>query len=69
MLSGKVEEDMLMTADDSVGAMSEHSSNLLLLLDNMTELRPKSALDKDTRESIFLLRYDQCSSPVVLIIY
>ncbi|XP_029593552.1 serine/threonine-protein kinase ULK4 [Salmo trutta] len=24
-------------------------------LDNMTELRPKSALDKDTRESIFLL--------------
>uniref|UniRef100_A0A674ATX4 Unc-51 like kinase 4 n=1 Tax=Salmo trutta TaxID=8032 RepID=A0A674ATX4_SALTR len=63
MLSGKVEEDMLMTADDSVGAMSEHSSNLLLLLDNMTELRPKSALDKDTRESIFLLRYDQCSSP------
>uniref|UniRef100_A0A8K9URC4 Unc-51 like kinase 4 n=1 Tax=Oncorhynchus mykiss TaxID=8022 RepID=A0A8K9URC4_ONCMY len=63
MLSGKVEEDMLMTADDSVGAMSEHSSILLLLVDKMTELRPKSALDKDTRESIFLLRYDQCSSP------
>uniref|UniRef100_A0A8C7J159 Unc-51 like kinase 4 n=1 Tax=Oncorhynchus kisutch TaxID=8019 RepID=A0A8C7J159_ONCKI len=55
MLSGKVEEDMLMTADDSVGVMSEHSSILLLLLDNMTEFRPKSALDKDTRESIFLL--------------
>uniref|UniRef100_A0AAZ3SPX1 Protein kinase domain-containing protein n=1 Tax=Oncorhynchus tshawytscha TaxID=74940 RepID=A0AAZ3SPX1_ONCTS len=43
------------TTDDSVGAMSEHSSILLLLLDKMTELRPKSALDKDTRESIFLL--------------
>uniref|UniRef100_A0A6Q2YWM0 Protein kinase domain-containing protein n=1 Tax=Esox lucius TaxID=8010 RepID=A0A6Q2YWM0_ESOLU len=27
----------------------------LLFLDNLTELRPKSALDKDARESIFLL--------------
>ncbi|XP_029601087.1 serine/threonine-protein kinase ULK4 [Salmo trutta] len=30
-------------------------------LDNMTELRPKSALDKDTRESIFLL--SSCPTP------
>lgn len=42
---------------------------MFCVIDNVIEFRPKSALDIDTREAIFLLRYLNSLSCIVMCIY